>query len=143
MLDCLNISKQVKLLEFNIKKYTKQRYKNGYIFFIPLQNEEDRAPYLKGDIQHTGIYIGNTFYECFNYENTIIQDANKRIKRFSELYPIYIPIKNIDTYKIYDNIFSGTCCDEFVARVIGISNEKGINKGEYFPEDIYKLLLRK
>ena len=143
MLECLNINKQIKLLEFNIKKYTKQRYKNGYIFFIPLQKEEDRAPYLKGIYQHVGIYIEDTFYECFNYENTIIQNANKRIERFSELNPIYIPIKNIDTWKIYNNVFSGTCCDEFVARVIGLSNNKGTNKGEYFPEDIYKLLKRR
>jgi len=143
MLECLNINKQINLLEFNIKKYSNSKYQNGYVFFIPLQKEEDRVPYLKGRFQHVGVYVKNTFYECFNYENINISDANKRIKRLSELNPIYIPIKNIDTYKIYDNIFSGTCCDEFVARVIGLSNEKGKDKGKYFPEDIYNIILKR
>lgn len=142
--DCIeNIEKQIKLLEYNIKKLGNNRYVNGYVFFIPLISKENRYPYLKGNIQHIGVVINNYSYETFNYELHSVLPEKPRISELINKYnATLIPVKNIDTFKIYDNIFSGTCCDEFVARAIGLSSGKGTDKGKYFPEDIYNILYK-
>lgn len=137
------IKKQIQIVEFNIKKLSNQRYCDGYIFFIPLKSEKERVPYLKGKFQHVGIIVNNYIYETFNYELYCIHLVNERMSKLLKYNPIFIPMKNIDTWKIYDNIFSGTCCDEFVARSIGLSNLKGVNKGNFFPEDIYNIIFKK
>jgi len=57
------------------------------------------------------------------------------IKNQAVFYKHYI-IHN----KIKDNILSKTSCEQFVARVIGIRNLTGEDKGDIYPDDVFNIV---
>lgn len=53
---------------------------------------------------------------------------------------VFIRARKIIEEKLDAEINSGTSCDEYVLRCIGFSDSSGEDKGDKFPDDVYKAL---
>jgi len=116
----------------------------GSIYFLPTEFRPISLPPLPTILNnskywHTGIIYDNKCYECFNFGRFRITQLKKRYKEFPTGHVILINYP-IDINKLKSEITSGTSCSEYVARVVGLSNITGANKGIYLPDDIFNIL---
>ncbi len=112
------------------------------IFFLPLEDRPKDYPPLtnfKGSFWHTGIVSNNKVYECFSQGKYKVSDLN-RLKDQEFKKAVFLDNIDIDDQKLESEIKSGTDCAEYVARCTGLSKLKGKDKGELYPEDVYRLL---
>ena len=112
------------------------------IFFLPVEERPKKYPPLinfKGRFWHTGIILDDKVYECFNYGKNSISNLDK-LKNVEFSKAIYLNNVNVDENKIKSEINSGTDCAEYVARCTRLSKLEGKDKGNLYPEDIFKLL---
>lgn len=119
----------------------------GVIYFLPTEFRPITLPPLPIILKdskywHTGIAYNNKCYECFNFGRYRISQLKKRYKEFPIGHVDFINYY-IDLHKLQSEINSGTSCSEYVAKVTGLSNRTGYNKGIYFPDDIFRILKEK
>ena len=112
------------------------------IFFLPMTDRPTSFPPLKklhGKFWHTGIITANKkIYECFGQGKNLISNIDRLDK--PEFAHAEFLETNINPAKITSEITSGTDCAEYVARCTGLSNLTGSDKGNLWPEDLYRQL---
>jgi hypothetical protein len=113
----------------------------GQIFFLPvLSRPADFLPAkIKGNYWHTGIVFDGRVYETFNEGRHSIKPAEQRMKELATQNAEFVHNVSVNTEKLESEILSGTSCGEYVARVIGMSNDTGPKK-THWPQDVYDYL---
>jgi len=129
------------------KKYINRNIESRYIgiiYFLPAKFRLVNLPPIPTILKnskywHTGITYNNKCYECFNFGRYNISLMRIRYREFpnGQFTAINHPI---DINKLKSEITSGTSCSEYVARVVGLSNKTGPDKGLYLPDDLYRIL---
>lgn len=117
---------------------------NAIVFFLPLSTRGNLNPLDPNKFKrfwHTGIIYNGKVYETFSNLRYALGNQ-KRIDELKELNAIFIE-SHIIVSKLNSELKSGTSCDEFVLRVLGLSDKVGDNKGELYPDDVYDLLVKK
>jgi len=117
----------------------------GIIYFLPTRYRPHNLPPLPPRMRrsmfwHVGITYSGKCYECFNYGKYRITLTRIRYKEFPNGKAVFIDNNDIDINKLRSEIISGTDCAEYVARVIGLSDKTGLDKGKYYPDDLYNIL---
>lgn len=117
---------------------------NAQAFFLPLETRPKNFPPLEkmvGKFWHAGIIYDGKVYECFNHgKNSISDFEEKKKQELISQNAVFVDIKSFDANKINSEINSGTDCSEYVARVVGMSQNVGAKK-EFWPEEVYDFIL--
>lgn len=113
---------------------------NGLIFFLPINTRPNHYPPIKipGSYWHTGVIYAGKVYECFNYEKYSVSNLEERKPELDRQKARYVPFRVFPSK--LDEVKSGTSCENFVLRAIGISRLIGPNKGELYPQDAYNII---
>jgi len=130
------------------------------IFFLPKKREQ----MMVGKYWHCGIIYKDKVYQILSGTSPFspLHFAQLLTIKFTEPFFLLPSIENLKTYlpklkkekevflstKIYpekldQEINSGTSGEQFVLRVMGMSNLKGDDKGNLQPTDVYKMIERK
>lgn len=125
-----------------MKHYQKQ-YENdnsviATVFFLPKKKEQ----MMVGEYWHCGIIYNEQVYEAFDDGHNSIVHASKRMPELKKEQAVFVETK-IYPDKLDQEVKSGTSCDQFVMRVLGMSSLKGADKGNLQPSDVYKVIKRK
>lgn len=114
-------------------------------FFLPIETRpKNLSPLQKmvGKFWHAGIIHNGKVYECFNFgRNSVSEFDEKRKQELNDQKAVFVDI-GVNKDKLLSEINSGTDCSEYVARVIGLSENNG-NKKEYWPEEVYNFIINK
>ena len=136
------------MVKIEIKKSTDlMAYSGGLAFFLPVETRPKEMHELTDSrfnkYWHVGIIYQGKVYETFNSGKYDISEVLKRGQELLKQKAVFVSISEIDRKKLEMEIISGTSCDEYVLRCIGISDRKGNDKGDRFPDDVYDLLIGK
>ena len=114
-------------------------------FFLPIETRPKSLPPLQkmvGKFWHTGIIHEGKVYECFNFgRNSVSEFDEKKKEDLAEMKAVFVDI-DANEKKLKPEISSGTDCSEYVARVVGMSQNTG-DKKEFWPEQVYDFLVDK
>lgn len=120
-------------------------YSNGVVFFLPLDTRPASLPKFSHpkikQFWHTGIIYKGKVYETFNHAKYSISPVEDKLKELIAQSGVFIKAPNLIEKKLVEDISSGTSCDEYVLRCLGISNRTGSDKGDKFPDDVYDILM--
>lgn len=118
--------------------------KESLVFFLPLATRPKTLPKFQHPnikkFWHTGIIHKGKVFETFNFGGNSVGDLAARGEELVGQRAVFIRAPLILEGKLKSEIKSGTSCDEFVLRVIGVSERKGDDKGNMFPDDVFTLL---
>ena len=114
-------------------------------FFLPIETRPKSLPPLQkmvGKFWHTGIIHEGKVYECFNFgRNSVSEFDEKKKEDLAEMKAVFVDI-DANEKKLKSEISSGTDCSEYVARVVGMSQNTG-DKKEFWPEQVYNFIINK
>ncbi len=122
-----------------------EKYSDGLVFFLPLETRPKNIfslshPNIK-KYWHTGIIYHGSVYETFDYGKFAISKIIDRGLELLEQKAVFVLVPSIDEEKLQNELKSGTSCDEYVLRCTNMSDKKGTDKGDKYPDDVYKLLV--
>lgn len=116
----------------------------GVVFVVKTESRPDEYPELEFDkmkkYYHIGIIYKGMVYETFDKGRFNKSKFTIEKNRINDDTSVFLTNVEIDLNKLEDELKSGTSCDEYVARVTGISNRSGDDKGDLFPIDVYDKL---
>ena len=107
----------------------------GTVFFLPKTKDK----IMIGNYWHTGIIYNGNVYETFNHGHNAITSSAKRLPELKKENAVFLDTK-IYPEKLEREIKSGTSCEQFVLRVIGMSVLKGDDKGHLQPGEVYTMI---
>lgn len=115
------------------------------VFFLPVETRPKSLPTFSHPsiktFWHTGIVHNNYVYETFNYGKYSKKQAKNRGQDLLEQKAIFVRINNLSEHRLETELYSGTSCDEYVLRCLELSDRKGSDKGDKFPDDVYEIVL--
>ncbi len=118
----------------------------SFVFFLPVETRPKSLPKFSHPriikFWHTGIVHKGFVYETFHREKYSKRSLDKRANDLIEQKAVFILINKIIEDKLVSELKSGTSCDEYVLRCLGLSNRSNKDKGQKFPDDVYKLLVK-
>lgn len=125
----------------NIRDFKKHK---SLVFLLPVNTRPNDLPQFTHpriqDFWHTGIIYNETVYETFNYGKKSIKPITERWKDLKTQKALFFNVNPILKNMLTSEITSGTSCNEYVLRSLGLSDRTGDDKGKKFPDDIYKIL---
>jgi len=108
------------------------------IFFLP----KNKGEMMIGKYWHCGVIYNGQVYETFDQGYSSITHVSKRMPELKKEKAVFLETK-IYPEKLDREVNSGTSCEQFSLRVMGMSNLKGTDKGNLLPSDVYKIIQRK